>query len=170
MHRLHALHHQLDTTSIGSSGISARGSSLQMAPVVGESLGASPSAGPVSMTIPLDTSSAQAVAHGSKRWGHLEVPDPSIMASSLVPICVINGPKVAGGEDAKTVLLLAGNHGNEYEGQVVLRQLAESVAAEAIRGRLIILPTISMEAAGQWSREWPVGAAANTAGTLACVL
>ena len=85
-------------------------------------------------------------------WGHLEVPNPTIMASSLVPICVVHGKKLG-----RTALLLAGNHGNEYEGQVALRQLAATVQPEDLHGRLIIVPTISMEASANWSREWPDG-------------
>ena len=39
------------------------------------------------------------------------------------------------------VLLMAGNHGDEYEGQVALGKLIRSLAAEEVRGRIIILPS-----------------------------
>ena len=103
--------------------------------------------GPVTMTIPLEGDGP-----GTTRWGHLEVPDPSIMASTLVPICV-----VAGSAPGRTALLLAGNHGNEYEGQVALRRLAHAVDPAQLQGRLIIVPTISMAASAGWVREWPDG-------------
>jgi predicted deacylase len=107
----------------------------------------SPSDGsPVTCTIPLAHETA------GTRWGYLEVPDPTIMASSLVPICVIQGAA-----PGRTALLLAGNHGNEYEGQVALRRLAGTIDPAQVSGRLIIIPTISMDASAGWSREWPDG-------------
>lgn len=55
----------------------------------------------------------------------------------VLPACVI-----ANGE-GPTVSLWGGNHGNEYEGPVVLNQLARELDPAAIQGRLIILPTIN---------------------------
>ena len=47
-------------------------------------------------------------------------------------ICIRNGagPKV---------LLVAGNHGDEYEGQVTLIRLSREIEPEQVRGRIIIL-------------------------------
>ena len=42
-----------------------------------------------------------------------------------------------------TVSLWGGNHGDEYEGPVVLGQLARELDPAAVEGRLIILPTIN---------------------------
>ena len=53
-----------------------------------------------------------------------------------IPIAVIaNG-------DGPTVLLTAGNHGNEYEGQVALRTLVREVEANDVHGRIIVLPSM----------------------------
>ena len=48
-------------------------------------------------------------------------------------------------------------HGNEYEGQVALRRIVADVQPAQLYGRLIIVPTISLEASAGWSREWPDG-------------
>eukprot|EP01052_Picozoa_sp_SAG31_P041230 SAG31_NODE_6194_length_2128_cov_1.769345_2_plen_245_part_01 len=138
------------------------------APIVGESLGAplvsatTATAGPVKMTgVQLERPHGPAgpTARGLKTWGHLELPDPSIMASSLIPICVVHGPAAPKDQlcHERRVLLLAGNHGNEYEGQIVLRRLAQAIDPSTVRGQLIIIPTLSMEASRAWTREWPDG-------------
>ncbi|MET4483683.1 succinylglutamate desuccinylase/aspartoacylase family protein [Bradyrhizobium sp. F1.13.3] len=44
------------------------------------------------------------------------------------------------------VLLMAGNHGNEYEGQIILMNLIRTLRTEDIRGRLIILPAANAPA------------------------
>ena len=54
-----------------------------------------------------------------------------------LPACVI-----ANGQ-GPTVALWGGNHGDEYEGPVVLGQLARELDPAALEGRLIILPTIN---------------------------
>ena len=57
-----------------------------------------------------------------------------------VPIAVIaNG----GGP---TLLLSAGNHGDEYEGQVILRRLYAETEAEQVRGRIILMPALNYPA------------------------
>jgi predicted deacylase len=54
-----------------------------------------------------------------------------------LPVCVIaNGT-------GPTVSLWGGNHGDEYEGPIVLGQLARELDAAAIEGRLIILPALN---------------------------
>ena len=104
---------------------------------------------PVTMTIPLQQEEGLGACI---RWGYLQIPDPSIMAASQVPICVVHGSA-----PGRTALLMAGNHGNEYEGQVALRQLAHSIDPETVHGRLIIVPTLSVEASAGFVREWPDG-------------
>jgi predicted deacylase len=56
------------------------------------------------------------------------------------PICVIrNG-------EGPSVLLMAGNHGDEYEGEINLVRLIRIVTAQDIRGTLTILPFANMPA------------------------
>ena len=66
-----------------------------------------------------------------------------------VPIAVIaNG-------DGPTVLLTGGTHGDEYEGQIILRRLIHELAPESISGRLLILPALNYLAAQAGTRCWP---------------
>ena len=61
--------------------------------------------------------------------------------SLLVPIAVIrNGP-------GPTLLVTAGNHGDEYSGQVAAAGFVRSLEPEAIRGRVIVLPALNLPAA-----------------------
>ena len=80
-----------------------------------------------------------------RQSGHLRVPqsrDDSGWGTIAVPIVV-----VANGE-GPTVLLTAGNHGDEYEGQVTLLDLARNLRPEEVRGRAILLPAMHYPAAG----------------------
>ncbi|MDH3763964.1 MAG: succinylglutamate desuccinylase/aspartoacylase family protein [Gammaproteobacteria bacterium] len=45
-----------------------------------------------------------------------------------------------------TLLLSAGNHGDEYEGQVILRRLIHQLSPADINGRLILLPALNYPA------------------------
>ena len=55
-----------------------------------------------------------------------------------------------------TVLLMAGNHGDEYEGQIALGRLIREVQPEQVRGRLIILPAANFPAARAGRRVSPI--------------
>lgn len=67
-----------------------------------------------------------------------------------IPIAVIAGGK------GPTVLLCAGNHGDEYEGQVILRRLIQEVSPESLNGRLIILPALNYPAVMAGTRVSPL--------------
>ncbi len=71
-------------------------------------------------------------------------------ASLDLPACVI-----ANGE-GPTVALLGGNHGDEYEGPLVLGQLVRELDAGAVQGRLIILPAVNLPAVLAHTRESPL--------------
>ncbi|MBL8336800.1 MAG: succinylglutamate desuccinylase/aspartoacylase family protein [Rhodoferax sp.] len=67
-----------------------------------------------------------------------------------IPIAVIrNG-------DGPTVFLMAGNHGDEYEGQIVLAKLIRELEPQHIRGRVIILPAANLPAAMDGARVSPI--------------
>ena len=83
---------------------------------------------PVSCSIDL---SAQ-----GKQVGHLALPkitNTAGWASTFVPIA-----QVANG-DGPTVLVLAGNHGDEYEGQVAAMRLLQWLEPEQVSGRVIVI-------------------------------
>ncbi|MSP82913.1 MAG: succinylglutamate desuccinylase [Alphaproteobacteria bacterium] len=55
-----------------------------------------------------------------------------------------------------TALLMAGNHGDEYEGQVVLSRMIRELEPSAIHGRVIIVPTANVAAALAGVRTSPI--------------
>ncbi|HZS84525.1 MAG TPA: succinylglutamate desuccinylase/aspartoacylase family protein [Stellaceae bacterium] len=67
-----------------------------------------------------------------------------------IPItCIKNG-------DGPTVLLISGNHGDEYEGQVTLMKLTRRLVPEDVRGRVIILSAANWPAAMAGMRTSPI--------------
>lgn len=88
-----------------------------------------------------------------KQTGFLRIPH-SVHRSAygwlpMPAVCVQNGagPKV---------LVLAGNHGDEYEGQVALCKLTQSLEPEHIAGRVVILPMANYPAALAGLRTSPI--------------
>jgi predicted deacylase len=55
-----------------------------------------------------------------------------------------------------TLILSAGNHGDEYEGQVILRRMIHELSPADINGRLIILPALNYPAVLNNSRVSPL--------------
>ncbi|MEO8545408.1 MAG: succinylglutamate desuccinylase/aspartoacylase family protein [Burkholderiaceae bacterium] len=74
----------------------------------------------------------------------------SAYGAIAIPIAVIrNG-------DGPTVFLMAGNHGDEYEGQITLVKLIRELRAEQIQGRVIVLPAANLPAAMAGARVSPI--------------
>ncbi len=67
-----------------------------------------------------------------------------------IPVCVI-----ANGSDP-TVLLMAGNHGDEYEGQIALMKIVRSLDPSQLRGRIIVLPATNFPAVMAGRRVSPL--------------
>lgn len=88
-----------------------------------------------------------------RQRGHLAIPYSHNLggwANLLVPISVIaNGT-------GPTVLLMAGNHGDEYPGQVAILKLWRELEAADVTGRLILIPTLSSPAAKAGTRLSPL--------------
>ncbi len=55
-----------------------------------------------------------------------------------------------------TVLLMAGTHGDEYEGQVALSKLICNLEVDQIQGRIIVLPMVNFPAAKAGLRTSPI--------------
>lgn len=55
-----------------------------------------------------------------------------------------------------TVLLLAGSHGDEYEGQIALNKLMRALDPESISGRIIFMPALNYPAAMAGNRMSPI--------------
>lgn len=88
-----------------------------------------------------------------KRIGHVRLPYSSHESAygwRALPLAV-----VCGGE-GPDVLLTAGNHGDEYEGQIALLKLIRFLDPDQVHGRLIILPQLNAPAAEVGRRTSPL--------------
>src|SRR6266478_6600624 len=88
-----------------------------------------------------------------KRTGFLRLPH-SVHRSAYgwIPIPIV---AIANGTGPR-VLLMGGNHGDEYEGQVALGKLIRALDPAEIQGRIIILPSANFPAAMAGSRTSPI--------------
>jgi predicted deacylase len=88
-----------------------------------------------------------------KQYGHLYVPysyNLAGWANLMLPIAVISrgtGP---------TALVMAGNHGDEYPGQIAIMRLLRELNPDHVNGRLILIPTLTMPAAKAGTRLSPL--------------
>ncbi len=88
-----------------------------------------------------------------KQVGHLRLPFSSNRSAYGwigIPIAQIkngNGP---------TVYLNAGNHGDEYEGQITLTKLIRELDPAQVQGRIIVMPALNTPAALNHSRCSPI--------------
>jgi predicted deacylase len=73
-------------------------------------------------------------------------------AYGFIPIPIV----VLKNGDGPTALLVSGNHGDEYEGQVALCNLAKSLDPVQIKGRVIILPAANFPAVVAGRRTSPI--------------
>ena len=100
---------------------------------------------PIRPTIPLDD---DGVHHGFLRLPYSR--DDSAWGSVMIPITVVkNG-------DGPTALATGANHGDEYEGPVALQELAATLVADAITGRVIIVPAFNYPAFRAGTRTSPI--------------
>jgi predicted deacylase len=88
-----------------------------------------------------------------KQTGFLRVPH-SVHRSAYgwipIPIaCIRNG-------EGPRVVLMAGNHGDEYEGQIALGKLLRALDPKDVRGRIIFLTSANFPAAMNGTRTSPI--------------
>jgi hypothetical protein len=88
-----------------------------------------------------------------KQVGFLHLPH-SVTRSAYgvirIPIAVVRhgtGP---------TILLMAGNHGDEYEGQIALTRFIRALDPGTVEGRIIVLPAANLPAAQAGTRTSPI--------------
>ena len=88
-----------------------------------------------------------------KQHGWLQLPHSvtrSAYGNIAIPVTVIrNG-------SGPTAFLMAGNHGDEYEGQIALCKLVRELEPGDIRGRIIVLPAANLPAAMAGARVSPI--------------
>lgn len=84
-----------------------------------------------------------ALSGPGRRIGALRVThsdDAHAFGHVRVPVAVLEG------RPGPTVLLVAGNHGDEYEGQIIVRRLFEMLEPADVPGALILMPALNMPA------------------------
>jgi len=81
------------------------------------------------------------VPHSTHRSGH---------GSICIPIAVFRNGR------GPTIFFMAGNHGDEYEGQVALLKLIRALDPATISGRVIVLPAANFPAAMAGQRTSPI--------------
>ena len=100
---------------------------------------------PITATVDFE---ADGVQHGFFKLPHSH--DGSAWGSIMIPVTVAkNG-------DGPTVLLTGGNHGDEYEGPIALIDLAATIKAKNISGRVIIIPGMNYPAFQAGTRTSPI--------------
>lgn len=94
-----------------------------------------------------------ALERPGKQHGFLQVPYSHNLggwANVMVPITVVAqgcGP---------TVLVLGGNHGDEYQGQIAAMKLARDLTPEQVTGRILLIPSLNFPAARAATRLSPL--------------
>lgn len=88
-----------------------------------------------------------------KQQGYLRVPYSHNLggwANVMVPITTVargSGP---------TALVLGGNHGDEYQGQIAAMKLARELTPDMVSGRIILIPSLNFPAARAATRLSPL--------------
>lgn len=91
-----------------------------------------------------------------KQQGFLQVPYSHNLggwANVMIPITSVShgkGPKV---------LVMGGNHGDEYQGQIAAMKLARELTPEMVTGEIILIPSLNFPAARTASRLSPLDGA-----------
>ena len=85
-----------------------------------------------------------------KSFGSARLANADAQLGILIPIATIaNG-------SGPTVLLCAGNHGNEDEGQLILRRLIHELEPSDVQGRIIFMPALNSPAVRACTRTSPI--------------
>ena len=74
----------------------------------------------------------------------------SIWGDHLIPMTVFVGPQAKPGQG---LVAFGGNHGNEYEGPVVLHHLQRQIDIADVTGRIILVPVLNVPAFRAGTRE-----------------
>src|SRR5882724_2072965 len=81
-------------------------------------------------------------------WVALE--HDSIWGDHLILLTVLVGPDAKRGEG---LVAFGSNHGNEYEGPMVLKHLLKEIQLEQVLGRIILVPVLNVAAFQAGTRE-----------------
>ncbi|MFT5894284.1 MAG: N-alpha-acetyl-L-2,4-diaminobutyrate deacetylase [bacterium] len=89
-----------------------------------------------------------------KQHGHLVLPLSQSTVEDghmMLPVCVIRGTK-----PGPTVTLVAGIHGDEFEGPITLQRMAKELTPDSIHGCLILIPCINLAGLRRSKRRSPL--------------
>lgn len=86
-----------------------------------------------------------------KRVYHVPFTYDGIWARERLPLCVICGSK-----PGKTLAIIGGTHGDEYEGPVAAKRMISALDAASLSGRVIIIPALNVAAFRAGERESPL--------------
>lgn len=100
---------------------------------------------PISATVDFEKDGVQ---HGFLRLPYSR--DDSAWGSVMIPVTVAKNGK------GPTALLTGANHGEEYEGPIALMELAHSIHAAKLSGRVIIVPAMNYPAFRAATRTSPI--------------
>lgn len=87
-----------------------------------------------------------------KEVGYLDIPNPSNKSAwgvIRVPYAII------GVDDGPVAFLSAGLHGDEYEGQITLNNIINTLDPSKIKGKIIVLPCINIQGSYEATRLTP---------------
>ena len=85
-----------------------------------------------------------------KNFGTARIANADAELGNLIPIVTVtNG-------SGPTILLCAGNHGNEDEGQLILRRLIHELEPSDVQGRIILFPALNYPADRACKRTSPL--------------
>jgi N-alpha-acetyl-L-2,4-diaminobutyrate deacetylase len=93
-----------------------------------------------------------------KQLGRIALPKSA--STAIWSSTIVHCGSIANGH-GQTVLVLAGSHGDEYEGQVAALRLLQELQPEQVHGRVIVVPVLSPAASKANTRNWPSGANFN---------
>ncbi len=102
-------------------------------------------ANPISATVDFERDGVQ---HGFLRLPYSR--DDSAWGAVMIPVTVAKNGK------GPTALLTGANHGEEYEGPVALMNLASSIDAAQLSGRVIVVPAMNYPAFRAATRTSPI--------------
>ena len=91
-----------------------------------------------------------------KQQGFLQVPYSHNLggwANVMIPVTTVARGK------GPTVLVMGGNHGDEYQGQIAAMKLARELTPEMVTGRIILIPSLNFPAARAATRLSPLDGA-----------
>jgi predicted deacylase len=81
-------------------------------------------------------------------WVALE--HDSIWGDHLIPLTVLVGSEARNG---RGLVAFGANHGNEYEGPIVIKRLLREIRIEDVRGRIVLVPVLNPSAFLAGTRE-----------------